>query len=352
MHPTTLSEAIACECMPDEAGHKDTFTLIYEGEGLKNGEMDVFDLAPALLAIGETFRTADEVLNGSATVTTTSVRAEFQKGSFEVVLAVEQHLRDSAAGIIPALHVIGAEKLISTVVGSVTDVVIDKAKEKASSVVSGLFKLLGKLGGAEPKEIQYDEITKSNIFLYGNNNTIHVDQSTTELYRNQRTRKVATRVAVPLRKSGIKSLKANKEGAEIASVERKDFPELESAMDEEPLTILAENDTTRPSTAVLIVRIVKPDFKGDKWTVSEGDRKTYTVSMADEAFKSRVHARKIGFFDGDMYRVRMETEQKLDGRGLRTIRRILQVIESVPQPRQQSLKSPEDEQQGRKFRDD
>lgn len=61
--------------------------------------------------------------------------------------------------------------------------------------------------------------------------------------------------------------------------------------------------------------------------------------MADENFKAKVHAREIGFYDGDMYRVRMETEQRFDGRGLSTKRKIIEVVEPVQRPRQERLPS-------------
>jgi hypothetical protein len=93
--------------MSDELVLEDSFTLVYEGGELNSGEMDVFELAPALLAVGETFKAADTVLNGSETTVSTSVRAEFRKGSFEILFSIHQHLTAAAGGILPALHVLG-----------------------------------------------------------------------------------------------------------------------------------------------------------------------------------------------------------------------------------------------------
>ena len=247
---------------------------------------------------------------------------------------------------LPTLQVSGAGQLVATVIGEVKDALIEKAKEKSIETITGLFKLIGRLGGETPKDIRYDESTHTNIFFVGSNNQVHVDQPTTNLYRDQRTRAAVARVASPLRKAGIKALKAKKNEEVLASVGSSDFPELEH----DDRSSLSISEAEVPQT--LIVRIVKPDFIGDKWSVSEGGRKAYTVTMEDDVFKRRVHAREIGFFDGDMYRVKMLTSQNIDGRGLTTSRKIVEVIEPVPQPRQQLLPSPPPNKPGRKFRDE
>jgi len=152
--------------MTDPEG-ADISQLVYDGSDIREGEMDVSVLAPALLAIGDLFKAADETINGSYTTTvTTSVKADFRKGSFEILLSVEQRVRDAAIGLLPSLHLIGANKLISIVVGDVIDKGIDKAKEV---VVKGLFKLMGKLNGSKPESIKRDDSNNTYIFNMGNN---------------------------------------------------------------------------------------------------------------------------------------------------------------------------------------
>ena len=46
---------------------------------------------------------------------------------------------------------------------------------------------------------------------------------------------------------------------------------------------------------------MKTDFSDGKWTVSDGG-KPFTVSLDDEEFKTRVHNREVGFYDGDLLR--------------------------------------------------
>lgn len=241
--------------MDTEAKPFDTFQLVFDGEDIRDGEMDVFALAPALLGVGELFRAADESLNGSDTVVTTAVKSDFKEGSFEIFLSVEQHLRDAAAVLLPTIPLLGANNLISAVIGTA----VDKAQDKMKGVVvTGLFKLLDKLGGEKPKTIQHDEATKSSVFVMGSGNTIYVDQRTTHLYQDSKTMSSVNKVALPLRRPGITSLKAKKAFEEIAALNQKDFPELASfpgaANTMEP-TQLAE---AQPQEK--IVRIIKPNF--------------------------------------------------------------------------------------------
>src|SRR6185312_7563791 len=107
--------------MATETKDTDTFQLVFDGEDIRDGEMDVFALAPALLGIGELFNSADASMNGSDTVVTTAVKSNFKHGSFEIFLSVEQHLRNAAAGLLPVIPLLGANNLISTVIGSVID---------------------------------------------------------------------------------------------------------------------------------------------------------------------------------------------------------------------------------------
>ena len=78
-----------------------------------------------------------------------------------------------------------------------------------------------------------------------------------------------------------------------------------------------------------IVQILRPSFPDGKWSVSDGGRK-FQVSMEDETFKARIHAREVGFYEGDLYLVQIHTRQTLSGTKLATERIITRVIAPVP----------------------
>lgn len=50
--------------MEVEPMSKASLKVIYDGEAVQLGSMDVVDLAPSLLAVGHLFRRANEIVNG------------------------------------------------------------------------------------------------------------------------------------------------------------------------------------------------------------------------------------------------------------------------------------------------
>lgn len=62
----------------------ENLTLVFEGSGVEKGEIDVQDLAPALLALGDLIQSANDVINGKRAKVSVCVRATAE-GSFVVV---------------------------------------------------------------------------------------------------------------------------------------------------------------------------------------------------------------------------------------------------------------------------
>ena len=63
-----------------------SFTISYSGGALESHQMDVRDLGPALMSLGQLFDEANKVLNGGKVSIKIEVKAH-QTGSFEIVRA-------------------------------------------------------------------------------------------------------------------------------------------------------------------------------------------------------------------------------------------------------------------------
>ncbi len=77
-HTETKNEVIAVS----------TFRIGFDGPSVDNGEIDVADLAPPLLALGEFFEAANRALNKDRADVKLKVKAT-EKGSFVALLALD-----------------------------------------------------------------------------------------------------------------------------------------------------------------------------------------------------------------------------------------------------------------------
>ena len=67
------------------------FSVSYDGNAITQNTMDVRDLAPALLALGQSFERANSLFNGDRASVSLRIRAT-KPGSFELVLFLQQVL--------------------------------------------------------------------------------------------------------------------------------------------------------------------------------------------------------------------------------------------------------------------
>src|SRR3954468_13556568 len=61
---------------------KERFQIAYDGPIVREGVMDVYDLAPSLVALGDLVKEVNRELNGSNVTATVQVQSNFQRGSF------------------------------------------------------------------------------------------------------------------------------------------------------------------------------------------------------------------------------------------------------------------------------
>ena len=91
------------------------FTLTYGGPALASHEMNVRDLAPAMLAVGEAFEGMNALFNGKSAQLAVNVRAH-QPACFKVAFDIVQIAKD-ATPILTGPGIVAANNLLQLLIG-------------------------------------------------------------------------------------------------------------------------------------------------------------------------------------------------------------------------------------------
>ncbi len=145
-----------------------TFALRYDGEALRDHEMDARDLAPALIGLCDLIDEANRIVNdGRARI---DVRVQTLKdGSFQINVALVQSIMDQAVDLLSGKHVTALLALA---------VILGLAKGTCAS----LIELTRRLRGLAPRAVKDIGEGKYEIQL-DDNSTIYIRKETLLVYQ-------------------------------------------------------------------------------------------------------------------------------------------------------------------------
>jgi hypothetical protein len=285
------------------------FKVSYDGNALREHRMDVRDLAPALLSLGQLFDEANRVLNGEKIFVNLQIKAQ-EAGSFEILL----HLQQSFAGQIS--HFLTGD--------FVTSVLNLKELVLGGGVGSGLLWLIRKLKGGKPTKIT--DLKNGMVRIEYAGESFDVPVKLLRLYQDISVRKATEEILKPLYREGIDVFQVKDNTKVIETIKKEDInyfilPELE---DEKLL--VSENEAA--------YSIIALAFKDDnKWRLYDGNS-TINVTITDENFQKRVDQNIISFSKGDILRCKVRTTQWRTQNGLKTEYEVFEVTEHLPAARQ------------------
>ncbi|MBR1151098.1 hypothetical protein [Bradyrhizobium sp. JYMT SZCCT0428] len=298
--------------------------------------MDVADLAPALLALGELIKRANYAVNGDASKVNLIVQSDFEHKCFQVNLELVQSILSTIGSFLTDEHTLKSAQNIAGLLGLIG----------VPTTAIGLFAYLVRRKGKEVESVTPlagDETTIATSDSHGtvavkfkgdgDGNTVVVNQNVYLLGEDPVVRDYAAKVVSPLKRKGIDTLQFNPETpAKGVLITKSDAEAIISGRAQLKET---EEETFEPQPIVAHLQISRPDFepKAHIWRFRYGDR-TISVDIGETEIAEQVRARgSVGL--ADTWRVRMlVTEKRTTGGNYKNEYKIAEVLEFIPAPRQ------------------
>lgn len=296
------------------------FSITYDGPALSDHSMDVRELAPALMAIGETFDAANLALNGDATRVSVNVRAH-EVGCFTINLEVMQSIIQHGIALLKGDEITAALNLKELLFGG-------------TALGMGLVGLIKWLRGRRPDKIE--RLAGGMMRVTINGESIDVPLRLMRLYQDIAVRTAVEKVVErPLQQEGVESVSFEERGIvteRVVKAEAEFFrtPEIEDQ------TLI---DDVRKAAFSIVSLAFKED---NKWRLHDGQNQI-SATIADEGFLRRVDQNLVSFSKGDVLVCEVRFLQKQTSKGLVTEHIVESVIEHRPAARQLNLNIEGDE---------
>lgn len=184
-----------------------TAIIRYDGPALAEHEMDVHELAPALLALGELCRTANQIYNGDSATVRVLVRADVDQKCFQLQIELVQSLYESLTTILEGERVKDAKDILEWIgIFAGAGVVVG----------GGLFGLYRQIfGGARFEGTSIQITAEAGSIIYnvpGDGVKIEVPQEVHVLFRDPRMLAATKKLLAPLEIVGYESLEFETNG--------------------------------------------------------------------------------------------------------------------------------------------
>ena len=285
------------------------FTLKFEGSAFDNGEIDVHDLAPALLALGDMFQTANELMNQDKTKTSVKVRAT-SEGSFEVDLTLWQDVISSLL----TFSTIHAKDIESA--NSLADLVL-KTGAIVGTPAGGLFLFIKWLKGRKPDQIK--DIADGNVSVHVGDNVFITNKKTIILAESVDVRENAHKLVSTLKRDGIDRISCRQgDQEEFLSIEKSDIQSF--------IVPEIEEEELEESTRKMRLQIISLSFKEqNKWRLTDGSE-PFSAIIEDINFLNKIDNNEVSFGKNDYLECNVRERQIMTASGLKMERTIVEVL--------------------------
>lgn len=280
------------------------FQVTYDGSALTNHEMDIRDLAPALLAISDALDETNKIIYGSKTKVQVNIKGTFKTGSFGFMLSVNQ---------------LPIDQLVSMFASDKANAAANLAGILGFLIPGG--GLLGFLLWLKSRKIKKTEKVSEakTIVEVDDGDKYEASPNILSLFSNIKVRTSIQKVIYePLSKEGIESFSIKKGKSETKiEKEDKDYFKLTEIPDE----LLKDQERE------IFLSVVDISFKeGHKWKFSDGSVEFY-ATINDGNFIRKVQENTDGFYKDDLFKVLIREKQWISDTGIKSDYEIIRVLE-------------------------
>jgi hypothetical protein len=289
------------------------FNVLYDGEALRNNEMNVQTLAPALYAFGTLLEEANAAINGSRAKVSVNVKASFKTGCFGIKLNTFVSLVDLSKSLFTSENIATAKNLLEWL-GLVWGTAgITKYTGKG---------LIGLIKWLRSRKISKIETVGDETFkVYVGDEYYETEKQVLWLYQNHKIHEAFKDVLSPLEQEGIDEFAVTdlEQTSRFMVIKETEVPFFEPPKEEDE--ILADDEVK------MNLQVVSLSFEGNyKWRFSDGNS-IFNADVEDERFLRLVQSGEVAFAKGDIIKARLHKLQYIKGENMKTEYRILEVLE-------------------------
>lgn len=288
------------------------FQIIYDGPALQTNEMDVRDLAPALVALSDLLEEVNTLLYNDVAKVQVNVKGSFKTGCFKIDFSIVQSLVDQLVDIFNSREGITAVSVLSILGLSSKDGLIPILKWLNNRKI----KTITKIGNGKAR-IEVDEESRE------------VEEKVIEALSNLKIRQsLEVIITKPLTKEGIETFEISYDST-ITTIHES---EKESFIAPKAPDELISDQVIEKNLQALNVSFVE----GNKWKFTDGNA-VFFADVMDNEFIELIQNNKISFAKNDILKVNLRQKQYITDVGMKTEYEIEKIIDHRPAVKQLNL---------------